>query len=133
MTHMRAAIYVRISTDESRQPWSLGAQKERLEAFCKANDLPVVAVYQDEASGGSTDRPGLMRALSDARERRFDVLVFYRLDRFSRSVADTLGLVMEFERAGVTIRSATERLRPAARWGECCCRCSRLWPNSSGR
>jgi site-specific DNA recombinase len=108
MAQMRAAIYVRISTDESRQPWSIGAQKERLEAFCKANALPLAAVYQDEASGGSTDRPGLMRALSDARERRFEVLVFYRLDRFSRSVADTLSLVMEFERVGVTIRSATE-------------------------
>ncbi|MFY9578964.1 MAG: recombinase family protein [Gaiellaceae bacterium] len=58
-------------TDEDKQPTSLHSQRERLEAFCNAQEeWRIVAHEQDQASGTKLDRPGLQRALAHAREGR---------------------------------------------------------------
>jgi hypothetical protein len=77
---VRYALYLRISTDESRQRWSLQAQEEKLREFVSYRDGVVVAVYRDEASGASLNRPQLMKAIDDAAAGNFEVLAFYRLD-----------------------------------------------------
>ena len=64
----RVAFYTRISTDEDHQKYSLGAQKERLEAFCKAqwdDDWRLHKVYRDTESGTHMNRPGLEEMLYD--------------------------------------------------------------------
>ena len=63
---LRAALYMRISTDEKKQKWSIDGQRRRLREFCSSRNWTVVAEYSDEASGAILDRPGLMRALEDA-------------------------------------------------------------------
>ena len=58
----RVAFYTRISTDEDHQKYSLGAQSERLEAFCKAqygDDWKLHKLYRDTESGTHMNRPGL--------------------------------------------------------------------------
>ena len=71
-------------------------------------DWQIVAVYSDDASGASADRPELQKALRAARAGLFDTLLVYRLDRFSRSLRDLTGLLDELAEAEVVFRSATE-------------------------
>ena len=84
---MRVATYTRISTDEDHQPYSLEAQAERLGNYVASQDgWELVRRFTDQASGATTERPGLKRALSEAKAHRFDLLLVYRVDRFARSV-----------------------------------------------
>lgn len=55
---VRVALYTRISTDETNQPYSLGAQRDRLEAYVKSQpDWTITDVYTDQASGKNRNRP----------------------------------------------------------------------------
>jgi site-specific DNA recombinase len=106
---VRVATYTRISTDEDHQPYSLEAQAERLVAYVKSQpDWELTRRFSDQASGATTERPGLTRALAEARAGRFDLLLVYRVDRFSRSVRGLAQLLEDLDAAGVAFRSATE-------------------------
>jgi site-specific DNA recombinase len=106
----RVAIYIRRSTDEEHQPFSLEAQETKLRAFVSSQpgEWQIVAVYTDDASGATLDRPGLTRALQEAKLGRFDTLLVYRVDRFSRRLRDMVTLLDELDDTQVTFRSATE-------------------------
>jgi site-specific DNA recombinase len=106
----RIAIYIRRSTDEDHQPFSLEAQETKLRAFVASQpgDWQIVAVYSDDASGATTDRPELQKALRAARAGLFDTLLVYRVDRFSRSLRDLTTLLDDLDEAEVVFRSATE-------------------------
>ena len=111
---MRVCLYQRISTDEDHQPTSLKTQRERLERYCEAmEDWRVVAAHEDQASGTTLERPGLQQALDLAREKRFDLLLVYRVDRLSRKVRQLAALCEELDQLDVVLKSATEPLTPA--------------------
>jgi hypothetical protein len=106
---MRVATYTRISTDEEHQPYSLEAQASRLQSYISSQDgWLLVRSFSDQKSGATTDRPQLQQALDEARSGRFDLLLVYRVDRFSRSVRGLAQLLEELDRAGIAFRSATE-------------------------
>ena len=106
---IRVACYLRISTDEEHQPFSLGAQETRLGAFVTSQPgWEHVKTYTDQFSGAYAERPALTDALRDARLGRYDILLVYRVDRFARSLKVLVGLLEELEDAGVAFRSATE-------------------------
>lgn len=106
---VRVAIYVRRSTDEEHQPFSIEAQDSRLRSYVKSQPgWSLVARFDDDASGAKLERPGLEGALAAARAGRFDVLLVYRVDRFTRRIRDLVTLLDELDRAGVVFRSATE-------------------------
>lgn len=106
---MRVASYARISTDEEHQPHSLGAQRDRLGRYCDSQDgWRLLASYEDQITGTALARPGLDRALADARAGRFDLLLVYRVDRLARSVRTLAQVLAELDEAGVGFRSATE-------------------------
>ena len=106
---MRIATYTRISTDEEHQPYSLEAQATRLEAYIASQeDWSLVRRFSDQLSGATLERPGLTRALAEARAGRFDLLLVYRVDRLARSVRGLAQLLEELDAAGVGFRSATE-------------------------
>jgi site-specific DNA recombinase len=105
----RVCLYTRISTDEESQPTSLHSQRERLEAFCKAQEgWRIVAHEEDRSTGTKLDRPGINRALDLARAGKIDLLLVYRVDRLSRKVRQLAQLAEELDRLGVALRSATE-------------------------
>jgi site-specific DNA recombinase len=109
MAVTRVCIYTRISTDEENQPTSLHSQRERLEAFCTAQEgWRIVAHQEDRATGTKLDRPGLQAALGLARDGRVDLLLVYRVDRLSRKVRQLAQLAEELDTYDVTLRSATE-------------------------
>ncbi|MGH2725319.1 MAG: recombinase family protein [Actinomycetota bacterium] len=106
---MRVAIYTRISTDEERQPFSLGAQAERLEAYAASQDgWRIVRRFTDQASGATLGRPGLTKALQEASAGVFELLLVYRVDRLSRNVRQLAQIAEDLDRMGASLRSATE-------------------------
>jgi site-specific DNA recombinase len=106
---MRVAIYRRISTDEDHQPYSLEAQEQRLRSYIDSQPgWELVRTFTDQASGATLDRPDLQRALTEARARRYDLLLVYRVDRFARSVRGLASLLEALDQVGVAFRSATE-------------------------
>ena len=99
---MRVASYTRISTDEDHQPYSLEAQDGRLRAYVESqHGWELVRSFTDQLSGVSLERPGLRRALTEARAGRFDLLLVYRVDRLSRSVRGLAQVLEELDQAGV--------------------------------
>jgi len=91
----RAALYIRVSTQEQAQEgYSVGEQKERLIAYCKAHDWLIADIYVDGGySGSNLNRPGMQKLMGET--DRFDVVLVYKLDRLSRSQRDTLYLIEE--------------------------------------
>src|SRR4030042_3685979 len=107
---LRSAIYIRVSTeDQAKEGYSLEVQREYLEAFAKRETLEIFRVYQDDGiSGYSTERPALKTLLKDAKEKKFNLVLVYKIDRFSRNLKDLLNLVDELSSYGVGFKSATE-------------------------
>ena len=99
---VRVGIYLRRSTDDEHQPYSIEAQDAR---------------FTDDASGATTARPGLHRALAAARAGVIDVLLVYRVDRLTRSLRDLVTLLDDLDQAGVVFRSATEPFDTATAMG----------------
>lgn len=106
---VRVATYTRISTDETNQPYSLGAQHDRLDAFVASQpDWQISARFTDQASGKNLERPALTELRAAAAAGRFDLLLVYRVDRLSRNLVQLGGLIEELAGHGVGFRSATE-------------------------
>lgn len=115
---VRVGIYTRRSTDDENQPYSIEVQDQRLDSYVGSQPGWQVATrFSDDASGGTTSRPGLQRALQSARAGLIDVLLVYRVDRFSRNLGDTVTLLDELDQLGVVFRSATEPFDTATPMG----------------
>ena len=107
----RVAFYTRISTDEDHQKYSLDAQKDRLEAFCKSqygDEWEMFKLYRDTESGTHMNRPGLEEMLYDASLKAFNVLLVFRVDRLSRKVRELAQMVDELTKQGIILKSITE-------------------------
>src|SRR5258707_3171680 len=103
--HVRCAIYNRVSTEYGldQEFNSLDAQYDAASAYIKsqahAGWILIRSRYDDGGySGGSTDRPDLQRLLDDIRARKIDVIVVYKVDRLTRSLADFAKLAELFDR-----------------------------------
>jgi DNA invertase Pin-like site-specific DNA recombinase len=104
-TTKKCAIYVRVSTDEQ----NLDNQIKQLETFASLQNYKVVEVYKEIMSGGSANRPQFQRMLDDARLRRFDVILVWSLDRFSREgINNTLSYLKRLKVHNVSLKSLQE-------------------------
>ena len=110
----RAAIYLRVSSDEQVEGYSLDAQQRALEGYCKEQGYDLVQHYRDEGRSARTDdvakRPAFKQMLEDAEAGGFDILVVHKLDRFARSLRVTLETLDRLERAGVGFVSLSENM-----------------------
>jgi site-specific DNA recombinase len=115
---VRAALYIRVSTQEQVENYSIESQRERLEAYCKSKDWIIYDTFIDPGySGSNTERPALQRLLNDL--PNIDVVVVYKLDRLSRSQRDTLDLIEEhFLKNDVEFVSITETLDTSTPFGK---------------
>ncbi len=121
---VRCAIYTRVSTENGldQEFNSLDAQHEASSAYIKsqahAGWVPVKARYDDGGfSGGSTDRPALQTLLEDVRARKIDIIVVYKVDRLTRSLADFAKLVELFDTHGVSFVSVTQQFNTTTSMG----------------
>lgn len=108
---LRAAVYARTSSNSGGFGYSLNAQTERSIDRCESLGWTVTFVYRDEAeSGKDTDRPMFQQMLEMAEKRAFDVIVFWKLDRFSRSLMHAVQLESELRESSVSLYSVTEQI-----------------------
>src|SRR6516225_6747078 len=121
---VRCAIYTRVSTDQGLDQdfSSLDAQHEAASAYIKsqahAGWTLIRARYDDGGySGGSTDCPNLQRLLDDVRSRKIDVIVVYKVDRLTRSLADFAKLVELFDAHNVSFVSVTQQFNTTTSMG----------------
>jgi site-specific DNA recombinase len=121
---VRCAIYTRVSTEQGLDQDfnSLDAQYEAASAYIKsqahAGWTQIRSRYDDGGySGGSTDRPDLQRLLEDIRARKIDVIVVYKVDRLTRSLADFAKLVELFDAHGVSFVSVTQQFNTTTSMG----------------
>jgi DNA invertase Pin-like site-specific DNA recombinase len=103
---MRVAIYARVSTKDKGQDTE--NQLHQLRAFAEQHGA-IYKVYTDQESGGRADRTEFKQLLLEAYQQKFDLVVFWRLDRFSREGAlATLRYLKELKDHGVNYKSYTE-------------------------
>jgi site-specific DNA recombinase len=121
---VRCAIYTRVSTDQGLDQDfnSLDAQYEASSAYIKsqahAGWTLIRSRYDDGGfSGGSTDRPNLQRLLDEVRARKIDVIVVYKVDRLTRSLADFAKLVELFDGHQVSFVSVTQQFNTTTSMG----------------
>src|ERR1700678_596932 len=121
---VRCAIYTRVSTEHGldQEFNSLDAQYEAASAYIKsqahAGWTLIRSRYDDGGySGGSTDRPDLQKLLDDIRARKIDVIVVYKVDRLTRSLADFAKLVELFDAHGVSFVSVTQQFNTTTSMG----------------
>jgi site-specific DNA recombinase len=120
----RCAIYTRKSSEEGLEQDfnSLHAQRESCDAYIKSQRhegwTPLPALYDDGGySGGSTERPALKRLLADIQSHLIDVVVVYKVDRLTRSLADFAKIVEIFDAAGVSFVSLTQQFNTTTSMG----------------
>lgn len=109
---MRAAIYLRVSTEEqAAEAHSIDAQRRECAAYAQRRGWQVVAEFVDPGVSGRTmNRPGMDRLLADADRGAFDVVVVHKLDRWSRSIRDTITSLDDLERTGVSFAAAAQNI-----------------------
>jgi DNA invertase Pin-like site-specific DNA recombinase len=104
---MRIALYGRVSKDDGKQDTE--NQLHELREFCKRSNWSIEHEYVDKASGKSAERPHFKRMFDDASKRKFDLVLFRALDRFSREgVLETLNHLQRLSAWGVNWRSYQE-------------------------
>ena len=120
----RCAIYTRKSSEEGLEQEfnSLAAQREACEAFiCSQRHEGWVLArnhYDDGGfSGGNLERPALQRLLDDIRAGRIDIVVVYKVDRLTRSLADFARLVELFDAQSVSFVSVTQQFNTTSSMG----------------
>ena len=121
---IRCAIYTRVSTDQGLEQEfsSLDAQREASEAYIKSQTHEgwscLKEQYDDGGfSGGSLERPALQRLLEDVRLKKLDVIVVYKVDRLTRSLADFAKLVELFYANDVSFVSVTQSFNTTSSMG----------------
>lgn len=108
---MRVAIYTRVSTaEQAREGYSLEAQEKVLRDYCKLKKYEVVEVYSDEGISGGTivKRPKFIRMMEDSKEKKFDIIMVWKLTRFSRSLKDIMVACEDLERRDIYLQSYSE-------------------------
>ena len=121
---LRCAVYTRKSSEEGLEQEfnSLHAQREACEAYIRSQRhegwscLP--QGYDDGGrSGGNLERPALQQLLAEIREGKVDVVVVYKIDRLTRSLADFAKIVEIFDAKGVSFVSVTQQFNTTTSMG----------------
>lgn len=107
---MRAAIYVRVSTEEqASEGYSIGAQKEMLQDYCIVEGWEVAGVYEDDGySGRSVKRPAYQRMMSEMDS--WDVLLVIKMDRIHRNSRNFMNMMEALTKHGKMFVSQSEAL-----------------------
>src|SRR6476659_1088504 len=121
---LRCAVYTRKSTEHGldQEFNSLDAQREACEAYIKSQAFQgwktLPQSYNDPAySGGNLDRPALKKLLADIEADKVDVVVVYKIDRLTRSLADFAKLVDVFDAKSVSFVAVTQQFNTTTSMG----------------
>lgn len=120
-SRLKAAIYTRVSTEEqARQGFSLAAQEDALRSYANALGYEIFNAYKDEGKSAKDikHRPALQLLLKDAQEKRFNAVLVYKLDRFSRSLKDLILTIEKLKEWQVDFISLQDKIETASASGK---------------
>ena len=107
---MKAVIYARYSSDNQREE-SIEGQIRECTEYAVRNDITILSSYVDRAlSARTADRPEFQRMIADSEKRLFDVVLVWKLDRFSRDRYDSAHYKHILKKNGVRVISARENI-----------------------
>ena len=120
ITKSRVAIYSRVSTEEQvKEGISIDAQIDKCKSYCDARGWTVHKIYVDPGfSAGTLDRPAMKELLQDADDQRFDIILVYKIDRFSRRLKDLIMVLEELKLKNINFTSVTEQIDTTSAMGE---------------
>jgi len=103
---MKTAIYARVSTTDQIN----AIQIRELKEYVERRGWELTSVHQDQMSGAKASRPGLDQLMADARRRKFDVVVVWKLDRFGRSLVHCVSGIQELASLGIRFIATSQGL-----------------------
>jgi len=121
MTKQKAAIYVRVSTeDQVKLGISLEAQEESLKNYSSALGYELFKIYKDEGRSGKDikGRPAMQELLHDAELRKFQAIFIYKLDRFSRSLMDLITTIEKLKEWNIDFISLQDKIETTSASGK---------------
>lgn len=107
----RVALYIRVSTiEQAEEGYSIDEQEHLLSEYCLKQNWQVVHCYADRGISGKDikHRPALRELLNDASEKKFDMVLSWKINRVSRKLSDVLKIVDHLEKNNVTFKSYSE-------------------------
>ncbi len=105
------ALYTRVSTiEQSEEGYSIDEQERLLRSWAEKNNYEVYKCYSDRGISGKDikNRPALKELLKDAEEKKFDMVISWKINRISRKLADVLKIVDILEKNVITFKSYSE-------------------------
>lgn len=105
------AIYTRVSTiEQAEEGYSNDEQERLLTNWCNKNGYEIYKCYSDRGISGKDikHRPALKELLKDAEEKKFDMVISWKINRISRKLSDVLKIVDIFEKNNITFKSYSE-------------------------
>lgn len=108
MKRTKVAIYARVSTNNGHQDPEM--QLFELRAYADQRGWEIMGEFVDRVSGSKDSRPQLNQLTSDARQRRFDVVLVWKLDRYARSLKHLVCALAEYEALNVAFVSLRDNL-----------------------
>ena len=118
--NMNAVGYIRVSTSEqAKEGVSLAHQSSKIRAYANLNDLTLISIIEDAGmSGKNLNRPGINMLMNLIDTKVIETIIVYKLDRLSRKVKDTLELIENFDKKGITFHSITEKIDTKSAMGK---------------
>lgn len=113
-----AAIYARVSSPNQKFGYSLDEQVRICRERCELMGWKVRYIFKENGSGSNTDRPKFQIMMEKAKMGKFDVLVFWKLDRFCRSLLDVINVERKLRDYGVSLHSVTEQIDTTTPFGK---------------
>ena len=103
---MKTAIYARVSTTDQTN----AIQIRELKEYVERRGWELAGSYQDQMSGAKASRPGVDQLMADARRRKFDIVVVWKLDRFGRSLVHCVSGIQELASLGIRFIATSQGL-----------------------
>lgn len=117
----KVAIYVRVSTEEqAKEGISLRAQEEALRNYCKVYGYEVYKVFKDAGKSAKSikGRPEMECLLKEAEQKKFDAILIYKLDRFSRSLLDLILTIQKLKKWDIDFISLQDKIETTSASGK---------------
>ena len=106
-------LYIRVSTDEQKNKgYSLRDQEQKLRHYCELNNLNVVAIYSDDHSAKTFNRPEFKKLLARCKKdkKNVDEIIFIKWDRFSRNTSQAYQMIDTFSELGIKTNAIEQPL-----------------------
>lgn len=108
----KVAVYCRVSTTEqAEEGYSIGEQERLIREYCVKRGYEVYRVFSDAGISGKdiVHRPAMQELLRDATEKKFDMVMSWKINRLSRKLEDAIKIVNTLDKYGITYQSYSER------------------------